>query len=129
MGAIISNGIIFSGGGSATSVSYDNKLSGLSSTDVQGAIDELAGAATVDITEEEYLANKDVYDASDNIYFTSDDSEEDYVIFASEVYMDESKTQTVKAKIESAIGDLTFSVNGNNLVITDGNKTWTLTSS
>ena len=39
------------------------------------------------------------------------------------------KTQTVKAKIESAIGDLTFSVNGNNLVITDGNKTWTLTSS
>ena len=129
MGAIISNGIIFSGGGSATSVSYDNKLSGLSSTNVQGALDELAGAATVDITEEEYLANKDVYDASNNIYFTSDDSEEDYVIFASEVYMDESKTQTVKAKIESAIGDLTFSVNGNNLVITDGNKTWTLTSS
>lgn len=43
MGQIISNGIIYSGGGSqkASDVSYNNTESGLEATDVQGAIDEL----------------------------------------------------------------------------------------
>lgn len=36
-----------SGGGTASDTSYDNSLSGLSATDVQDAIDELAGGVSV----------------------------------------------------------------------------------
>ena len=39
-----------SGGGSAGDITYDNTESGLSSTSVQGAIDELAGALTEALT-------------------------------------------------------------------------------
>ena len=55
-----------SGGGSASSVTYDNTTSGLTATNVQGAIDELASAVHVYSTTAKKVGkwtdNKDVYE-------------------------------------------------------------------
>lgn len=47
---IVGDGLGTSGGGSAGDITYDNTESGLLSTTVQGAIDELAGALTEALT-------------------------------------------------------------------------------
>lgn len=55
-----------SGGGSASSVTYDNTTSGLTATNVQGAIDELASTGHVYSTTAKKVGkwtdNKDVYE-------------------------------------------------------------------
>ena len=69
MGKIIQNGITYSGGSSdsAVNIKYNNSSSGISSTNVQGAIDKIAnqlnGYSVMVLSETEY-ANLGSYDAS-----------------------------------------------------------------
>lgn len=79
--ASISTGGDGTGGGTADVIYYDNTTSGLSASDVQGAIDEVVELASsggsgntesVELTQEEYDALGDVVNSNDITYFIKD---------------------------------------------------------
>ena len=115
-------------------VTYDNKESGLSSTDVQGAIDELYGVCTTPSTAGEWvLENADIVTSGDGLY--ADEYEEgryiykganpnNYVAFNNEKVfwriISINSDGTIKIMKDASIGDIAWDTTGGTL----GSNNW-----
>lgn len=122
---IFSLGILLSGSVSvfavtyfpSDDVTYDNTESGLSSTNVQGAIDELYNTCTFETNSEQMIEDNNLEkDPYENRYFFTGANPNNYLLFNAEIWriLSIEGDKTIKIIKDDSIGNMAWNTSGSN---------------